>query len=246
MVNTLTTRTIEYGCPQPYELEPRLENAQAVELRSFLPTAGAHLCICNGDHWFSWCYLAWEHYNVAVNSPLRFIWRPCTCPPGLPVGEVPKSCPRVADHLFVWMSYIQCIQRQLAYRVTNSCMHLTGCNPTRSQLPSQITMSHLMLSHKAIKESDPNILLSKMPVRRPARQATLRRERKLWKFSLPYPTLSRHAPAPLNPPLHLPRTKLPYRLKTSTNLPTVSRTSSHSSVSQHHQAGMRAQYQLKS
>jgi hypothetical protein len=75
----------------------------------------ADLCICNGDHWYAWCTLVWEHYNAAVNSPLPFIRLPCSCSLGLRMGEVPKGCPRVADHLLGWVSHAYCIQRELAY-----------------------------------------------------------------------------------------------------------------------------------
>ena len=63
-------------------------------------------CICNTDCWFVSCNLIREHYNTAMNSPLPLIWLPCTCPPGLPMGAVPKSCPRVANHLLDSVSYI--------------------------------------------------------------------------------------------------------------------------------------------
>ena len=63
------------------------------------------LCICNGDHWFAWCNLAWEHYNTAMNSPPPLILLPCTCPPRLLNGAVPKSCPKAAGHLLTWVSY---------------------------------------------------------------------------------------------------------------------------------------------
>ena len=75
-----------------------------------------HLCICNGDYWFARCNLAWEHYNVATNSPLPLTPLACTCQPKLLNGTVPKSCPKAAGHLLTWVSYVYCIQRQLAYR----------------------------------------------------------------------------------------------------------------------------------
>ena len=65
-----------------------------------------NLCICNDDYWFSRCSLAWEHYNVAMSSPLPFTPLPCTCQPRPLNGAVSKSCPKATDHLLTWVSYI--------------------------------------------------------------------------------------------------------------------------------------------
>src|SRR5258706_3109939 len=61
-------------------------------------------CICNGDHWFVWCNLAWEHYNVAVNFPLPFILPTCTRSPGVRWARL-KVRPRDLGHLLAWESY---------------------------------------------------------------------------------------------------------------------------------------------
>lgn len=98
----------------------------------YIQDDSTHLCICNGDHWFAWCDLAWEHYNVAMNSPIPVIRLSCSCPRGLPAGQIPKGCPLVADHLLGWVSHHHPIYAKEVglHRFINSCMHLTICKPT--------------------------------------------------------------------------------------------------------------------
>ena len=74
-------------------------------LPEYAQSNSAHLCICKGDHWSVTCDLAWEHCNVAMNSPTPTIRLPCTCPPGLPPGQIPKGCPKVADHFLNCVSH---------------------------------------------------------------------------------------------------------------------------------------------
>lgn len=84
------------------------------------PIAGyiqSDICICNSDHWFVGCALAWGHYSVASSSPTPTIRPSCTCPPGLPAGQIPKGCPMVANHLFGWVSlHHPKYAKKLAYR----------------------------------------------------------------------------------------------------------------------------------
>ena len=68
-------------------------------------SVSVHLCICDGDCWFAWCNLAWEHYNNAMNSSPPLIRLPCTCPPGLLNSAVLKACPKAADHLHTLVRY---------------------------------------------------------------------------------------------------------------------------------------------
>ena len=129
-------------------------------------------------------------------------------------------------------------------RVANRCTYSTRSKPTSSGSPPRITTPHRMLSRKAIKDLDCKVSLTETPRRRLGRQVTLRRDKKLWELSFPYSAPQRHPPAPINPNLHLiPRTNPPLRLKISTNLPTSSRTLSHSSIRKHHWVGIHTQYQ---
>jgi len=129
-------------------------------------------------------------------------------------------------------------------RVANRCMYSTRSKPTSSGLPPRITTPHRMRSRKVINDLDCKASLTEMPRRRLGRQVTLRREKKLWELSFPFSAPPRHPPAPIKPNVHLiPRTNPPLRLKISTNLPTSSRTLSHSSIAKHHWVGIHTQYQ---
>ena len=129
-------------------------------------------------------------------------------------------------------------------RIVNSRTYITRFNPTSSEFLPRITTSHQILSRKAIKELYRRIPLTGIPHRRLGKQPILRRDQKLWKHPFRHAAPPRHPPTPLDCLFHLfSRAEPPHQFKTSVNLPTLPKTLTRSSLTQHHWVGIRTQYQ---
>jgi len=188
-----------------------------------IQNGSTHLCICNGDRWSVWCPLAWEHCNVAMNVPLPVIRLPCTCPSDLPMGQVPKSCSLVADHLFYMVSYYPLIYvKDVGLRVIiNRCMNSPISEPPRSEVPLRAPPSRRALPIKTTVELALEVLPLKISSCHLGRQASPREDEKLKSPSTPNPASPPHSSTPLSSPSYLfPRMEHPLRPKTSPNLPT--------------------------
>jgi len=202
-------------------------------LAGYIQNGSTHLCICNGDRWFVWCPLAWEHCNVAMNAPLPIIRLPCTCPSDLPVGQVPKGCSLVAGHLFYLVSYYPLMYaKEVGLRIIINRSPI--CQPPSSEVPHRAPPSRQVLPIKTTVELALEVLPLEMSSCCPGRQASLREDENLRSPSTPNPASPPHSSTPLSTPSCLfPRMEHPLRPKTPPNLLT---SLIHSALTQDHWA----------
>lgn len=67
------------------------------------PNGNAKHCVCTNKWWFAWCPRALEHCAF-VYYPWP-IHHPCVCGWALSTPQLPRCCPKVANHLLDWVSY---------------------------------------------------------------------------------------------------------------------------------------------